>query len=153
GDEPDLALWRSAVAAFDALDQRHPAAYARFRAAEVALENRASRAEAAQFLTDARDAAEEMSARPLLDDIDELGQRARVDFKLAPVQEALAAEEDPVARASLSPRETEVLILLAEGLTNREIGDRLFISDRTVNAHLTNLFTKLNVHSRVEASG
>jgi two-component system response regulator NreC len=47
----------------------------------------------------------------------------------------------------LSSRECEVLGALAEGLSNKEIGDRLFISPRTVDTHRTNLMRKLDVHN------
>jgi DNA-binding CsgD family transcriptional regulator/tetratricopeptide (TPR) repeat protein len=52
--------------------------------------------------------------------------------------------------ASLSPTERQIVDLVAEGLTNREIGDRLFISDRTVQGHLSRVFPKLGVTSRRE---
>ena len=52
---------------------------------------------------------------------------------------------------SLSEREREVLQLVAEGLTNREIADRLFLSLNTVKAHTRNIYGKLNVHSRTQA--
>ena len=45
-----------------------------------------------------------------------------------------------------------MLRLLAEGLTNREIGGRLFISVKTVGAHIAHIYAKLGVHSRVEAA-
>jgi LuxR family maltose regulon positive regulatory protein len=51
----------------------------------------------------------------------------------------------------LSEREVEVLQLVAEGLTNREIASRLFVSLNTVKAHTRNLYGKLNVHSRTQA--
>jgi DNA-binding NarL/FixJ family response regulator len=52
----------------------------------------------------------------------------------------------------LSKRETEVLSLLAEGLSNKTIAERLFISDVTVKAHVRRIFEKLRVHSRTEAA-
>jgi len=52
----------------------------------------------------------------------------------------------------LTPRELEVIRLVAEGLSNKEIGQLLAISPRTVNFHLDNLFAKLNVRSRTEAA-
>lgn len=55
------------------------------------------------------------------------------------------------ARASLSPRELEVLTLLAEGLGNAEIGHTLGISPETVQTHVRNLMGKLAVRSRLEA--
>jgi DNA-binding NarL/FixJ family response regulator len=52
----------------------------------------------------------------------------------------------------LTGREREVLAALAEGLTNREIGQRLFISERTVGVHVGHIFDKLQVRTRVQAS-
>lgn len=51
----------------------------------------------------------------------------------------------------LSPREMEVLRLMAEGLSSREIGERLFISPRTATTHVANIFSKLGVDSRASA--
>ncbi len=55
--------------------------------------------------------------------------------------------------AGLSAREAEVLRLVAAGLTNAQIGERLFVSPRTVNSHLTRIFAKLGVTSRAAATG
>ena len=52
----------------------------------------------------------------------------------------------------LSKRELEVLGLIAQGRTNREIGDRLFISQKTVGVHVGNILAKLGVSGRVEAA-
>jgi len=52
----------------------------------------------------------------------------------------------------LSPREREVLSLIALGRTNREIGDRLYISQKTVGVHVGNILAKLGVSGRVEAA-
>ena len=65
-------------------------------------------------------------------------------------RERLAAPQSAVD-AVLTEREREVLALVAEGLTNREIGSRLFISAKTASVHLSNLMAKLNVSSRTEA--
>ena len=47
----------------------------------------------------------------------------------------------------LTPRETEILQLVAEGMTNQEIADLLFISPATVDTHRKNIMTKLDIHS------
>ena len=51
---------------------------------------------------------------------------------------------------SLTPRETDVLRLIAQGYTNRQMADMLSISVRTVESHRSNLMGKLDLHSRVE---
>lgn len=65
------------------------------------------------------------------------------------VNDPLAALDDD-ARASLSPREQEVLVALAEGASTRELADKLFISEHTVRNHLKAIYRKLGVHSRTE---
>jgi len=54
--------------------------------------------------------------------------------------------------AGLTGRQMEILNLLAEGLSNSQIANRLYISPRTVENHISSIFSKLNIHSRVEAA-
>ncbi len=69
---------------------------------------------------------------------------------------AIAGESQVIARRQdafgLSAREQEVLVLVAQGRTNREIGERLFISQKTVGVHVGNILAKLAVSGRVEAA-
>lgn len=58
---------------------------------------------------------------------------------------------DELAPETLTARELEILTLLADGMNNRAIAESLVISDRTVQAHLTSIFAKLHVTSRLEA--
>ncbi len=51
----------------------------------------------------------------------------------------------------ITPREHEILGLIAEGLSNREIGERLFVSENTIKTHSSRLFEKLGVNRRVQA--
>jgi DNA-binding NarL/FixJ family response regulator len=66
----------------------------------------------------------------------------------------LAARADARQRtdsASLTDRELEVLRLIADGLTNREIAHELYIAENTVKNHVRNILEKLHLHSRMEA--
>jgi DNA-binding CsgD family transcriptional regulator len=75
------------------------------------------------------------------------GERVRIAERLLPPSPA-----PPADAFGLSPRENEVLLVLAEGRTNREIADRLFISERTVGVHVRKILAKLGVSGRVEAA-
>jgi DNA-binding NarL/FixJ family response regulator len=63
-----------------------------------------------------------------------------------------SGQERDGALAGLSNREVEVLTLVAEGKTNRQIADDLFLSVRTVDRHLSRIFEKLGVSSRAAAT-
>ena len=67
-----------------------------------------------------------------------------------PLPLAARAERPPLFR--LTAREQEVLALLAEGMTNAQLAGTLFISERTANRHVSNIFTKLGVHNRSQAT-
>jgi DNA-binding CsgD family transcriptional regulator len=58
---------------------------------------------------------------------------------------------DPALDAALTPRETEILRLVASGMTNREVAGALFIAPGTVRKHLENAYAKLGVRSRAQA--
>ena len=73
----------------------------------------------------------------------------------APDLAALAADDTRAATArsnGLSPRELEVLRLVATGKTNKQIARQLFLSEKTVDRHVSNIFTKVNVASRAAAT-
>ena len=63
----------------------------------------------------------------------------------------VTAVKENTAQGLLSERESEVLRLVALGMSNKEVAEELFLSQRTVKAHLTSVFNKLNVASRSEA--
>ncbi|MFK0266149.1 response regulator [Streptomyces angustmyceticus] len=64
------------------------------------------------------------------------------------------SDEEPEtdALSSLSPREREILGLIGEGLTNRQIGKRLYLSEKTVKNHISRLLAKLGVERRIQAA-
>jgi DNA-binding CsgD family transcriptional regulator len=152
GGPPDAAAFGAAADGFAALSLPWPAAYARFRAAEAHVQA-GDRSAATGPLTAARADAAAMGAAPLLGEIDALARRARVD--VAPREPAAAEpvrDDSPIARLGLTPREREVLELLAEGRTNREIGAALYMSEKTASVHVSRILAKLGVGGRVEAA-
>ena len=59
---------------------------------------------------------------------------------------------EPEPHETLTPREMEVLKLIAEGKSNQEIADQLFIAVKTVKTHITNILSKLGVEDRTQAA-
>ena len=64
----------------------------------------------------------------------------------------MAQPKDPDPLTSLSEREEQILQLVAEGLTNKEIGERIHLAEKTIKHYMTNVLQKLHVRSRVEAA-
>jgi DNA-binding NarL/FixJ family response regulator len=145
---PAPAAWLDAAAAFDEITLPAPAAYAKLRAAEAYVAA-GDRAAAAGPLRASRDAAERMEAAPLIDAAEALARRARIRLDAAPQPPVVEAEPLPLG---LTPREHEVLLLVAEGCTNREIGEQLFMSEKTASVHVSRILAKLDVSGRVEAA-
>ena len=70
----------------------------------------------------------------------------------APAPQSAPASAPSLDRYGLSPRELEVLRIVAEGLTDPEVAERLYLSSRTVSTHLRSIYTKLGVNSRTAAT-
>ena len=75
---------------------------------------------------------------------------AAVIEELSRRQEAKKTDPDAARIGTLTEREREVITAVGEGLKNKEIGERLFISDITVRHHLTSIYSKLEVSDRLE---
>ena len=152
----DPERWAGSAEAWEALGYPWQAGYARWRQAEALLAQGAPRADATAALARARTLAAGLGARPLVAEIDSLGRRARLDLGLPPDGGApdSPAEESTTAtdELGLTPREREVLALLADGRTNRQIAEALFISDKTASVHVSNILAKLGVANRGEAA-
>jgi non-specific serine/threonine protein kinase len=110
-----------------------------------------------QFLTELRNAVVEET----FDVAYSAGQAMSLEEAISSAIDVLAvigaAESLPIAPAPaahhcLSPREREVLQLIAAGQSNREIAEALYLSPRTVERHIANVYLKLDVHSRAEAT-
>jgi DNA-binding CsgD family transcriptional regulator/tetratricopeptide (TPR) repeat protein len=151
----DPERWASCAAAWEALSHPWPSAYARWRQAEALLSARAPRAAVRAALTQAWTLASTHGAALLVVEIQALARRARIELPppgLPPNQGAGGQDGRPRPRATdelgLTQRERDVLALLAEGRTDRQIAEALFISPRTVAMHVSNILTKLGVPNR-----
>jgi DNA-binding CsgD family transcriptional regulator len=143
--------WAAAAESWERLERPPLAAYCRWRQAEALAAAGASRTEAAVPLREAHAVAARIGARPLLRELELLAQRARLD--LTPPQAASAgAKHSPEEILGLSPREAEVLNLVARGYTNREIAATLVISVKTASVHVSHILRKLGAPNRLEAA-
>jgi DNA-binding CsgD family transcriptional regulator len=149
-----LEAWGEAVSACRAMNEPFPLAYALLRHAETLAadgEPEAASASAHEALRLTRT----MGAGPLSGEIESLIRRARL--RPAPDGDAtqVAGEDgapDELARFGLTARESEVLRLVADGYSNGQIAERLFISRKTASVHVSNILSKLGVATRVQAA-
>lgn len=146
----DGDLWASASEAWAAAGVPHQRAAALIRCAEADLARGGDRARARSALLEARRVALALSATALDEEVLALARRARLDLAEGTEPSAGAVAEGE--RLGLSEREFEVLLLVAEGLTNRQIAERLFITEKTAGHHVSAILGKFGVASRVEAA-
>jgi DNA-binding CsgD family transcriptional regulator len=145
---PEPLAWAAAAGRMESVGYRFDAAYCRWRQAEALLAVGGDRSAAGELLACALEPAVAMGAGPLRREIEGLAQRARIPLGGA----APAAGAGELERLRLTEREHAVLALVAEGRTNREIGETLFISEKTASVHVSRILSKLGVRSRVEAA-
>jgi DNA-binding CsgD family transcriptional regulator/tetratricopeptide (TPR) repeat protein len=150
--EPAAAAWRGAADRWRVRENRYLLAYCRWREAEASLGD-GDRASAATALAEAHGIASSLGARPLKAAVEALATRGRLDLSrdgatTAPVPATVG--EDPFG---LTRREREVLPLLVQGRTNRQIAEALFISENTAGVHVSNILGKLGASTRTEAAG
>jgi len=136
--EDDVEVWRTAV------DAAERAAYwravAQWRLADALLAD-GRRDEATVELRAAHDVAVHIGAKPLREAVETSARRGRI----------AVADVKPDSEDLLTPRERTVLELVASGLTNRQVGERLYISEKTASVHLSRVMAKLGASSRTEA--
>ncbi|WP_405611894.1 AAA family ATPase [Streptomyces sp. NBC_01508] len=146
-------LWARAVAAFDALARPYELAGARHRWAADLLAAPADREQAAALLVEAHTAAKRLGARLLMEETELLAGRARISLSTTPrLAPAPAPQADAVSSLGLTPREQDVLRRVAEGFSNRQIAEELYISPKTASVHVSNILAKLGVSGRTEAA-
>jgi DNA-binding CsgD family transcriptional regulator len=142
--------WAHAAAHWTKLELAFPLAYVRWRQAEALLAHRpreAGRLAGAAALAEAHAIATRLGAQPLRREIESLARRTRLRSVLTPAPRSA----DHRSPAGLTPRECEILELLGTGATNRQIGQRLFISEKTVSIHVSRILAKLDAANRGEA--
>ena len=149
----DPGRWRAATAAWERLEHPYDAAYARYRQAEALLAGGVSRQQAAIVLRAAHQTTVALGAAPLRREVELLAQRGRL--RLEEPKDTTASPEVrpyPAISLGLTRREVEVLALVAEGRTNRQIGQALFITPKTASVHVSRILAKLGVTGRGEAA-
>jgi DNA-binding CsgD family transcriptional regulator len=148
-----LAAWDEAAVAWDGLGEPYSLGETLLHAAEAALAC-GDRDGAAARLERAAPLAAALGAQPLGEQIAILARRARI--RLAPSAASSGAAPGDVGAddgdLGLTERELEVLRLVAEGRSNREIAGELFISPKTASVHVSNILSKLGVSNRGEAA-
>ncbi len=144
---PDPDAWARTAAAFD---YERPGrvgyrrAYALLRRTEALLATGSAHTDVVADLRAAAETADQLGAEPLAAAVRAMAVRAGVRLDEGPAPRV----ESPDA---LTPRERSVLELVADGLTNRQIGAELYISEKTVSVHLSRVMAKLGAGSRTEA--
>lgn len=146
---PDPEAWTVAVDACESAGMRLAGTRAMLARARAHLAS-AERDAASEELTAVIEIADRLGLSPLAGEARDLATRARL--RLGASTAGAEAGRSTSERLGVTERELQVLRLVADGLTNREIGESLFLSPKTVSVHVTNLLRKLEVPSRREAA-
>jgi ATP/maltotriose-dependent transcriptional regulator MalT len=144
-EAPDPGAWQAAAEAWSAIGRRYEAAHARWRWAEAIAAAHGPRDELENVLAEAHREAADRGSTHLVEVCESLARRSRL--VLTGMQ-----DDDGSAFPDLTPREREVLALVADGRTNRQIAQELFITDKTASVHVSNILGKLGASNRGEAA-
>jgi DNA-binding NarL/FixJ family response regulator len=139
------AAWEAAVEGRRTLGRPHEVAVTLTHLATAYLAER-RRGDAATALAEAHPLAIDLGAGPLQARIEAVARRAGIGL------EGVETADDTADRLGLTAREREVLTLLAEGRSNRQIGDALYMAESTAGVHVSNILGKLQVGRRSEAA-
>lgn len=152
-DEPEQpGLWEAAATACADAGLVWEEALAHYRLAQAILTGRGARTVASSALRRSARIASDLGAQPILDDVTALARHARIPLEEpAPADAVNAAASDSVW-TTLTSREREVLSHLVAGRTYAEIATSLFISEKTVSVHVSNLLRKTGTSSRIEVA-
>jgi DNA-binding CsgD family transcriptional regulator len=149
--EPDA--WEAAGKAWQAEGHLWRLAYCQYRLAEaLSAGGHTGRGGAARPLAEAWRLAAQLGAAPLTTMVERLARYARVALPQAPSPAAPEPPPDPAGGTGLTPRELEILQLIAVGQTNAAMAAELFISVKTVDTHVSRVLRKLGVSRRTQAA-
>jgi ATP/maltotriose-dependent transcriptional regulator MalT len=143
--------WAAAAERWESIPRPYFAAYTRWREAEALMaahDREGARRAAARALTGAR----RLGSAWLVEEVESLAARARLQLGEVGRPDSArtsAPAEDPFG---LTARERDVLALVAAGATNRAIGERLHMAEKTASVHVSRILAKLGVRSRTEAA-
>jgi DNA-binding CsgD family transcriptional regulator len=149
----DPKLWAKAAREWEQLERPYGVALMLFNEVEALVEA-GDRAVAAEPARAALENAKRLGSRWLIDEITLLAERARLGLAEAPsaTDSNGAPQDDGEDPFGLTDRERQVLALIAEGATNRQIGAALFMAEKTASVHVSRILRKLGVSSRTQAA-
>ena len=148
---PSVEAWSEVVAGYREMGWQYDLAYSLHRLGEALLARAAPVDEVDPPLREAYEIASRLGASPLEKAIRATARRAGLTYRRPP-RTTSTADVGNEGYRSLTRREQEVLALLAEGHSNREIAEGLFITEGTAGVHVSNILGKLAVRSRTEAA-
>jgi DNA-binding CsgD family transcriptional regulator len=147
----DPELDAAAAAEWRALERPYEAAIAELQRAET-LVSRGDREAAAAQLAEVLATAGSLGAVWLRAEAEGLAARARLPMAATGTATTTEVAPDSGDPFGLTPRERQVLALVADGATNREIGAQLYMAEKTASVHVSRILAKLDVRSRTEAA-
>ncbi|GIJ58896.1 ATP-binding protein [Virgisporangium aurantiacum] len=145
----DPVRWREVARNWDRFGSLYLASYARCRQAEALVAAGAATRDVAAVVVGAWEQCDRAGFRPLADELAAIARRARV--RLPEKSSGTVAAPLSSLLTRLTRREREVLVLLADGLTNGQIAEKLYISQNTASVHVSHILTKLGVANRGQA--
>jgi DNA-binding CsgD family transcriptional regulator len=148
---PDPAPYGAAAAAWETVERPYPAALARWREAEAHVAC-ADREAAAAAAGSALETARRLGAEWLAGEVEGLASRGRLRLDASAGAEAPTPAAESGDPFDLTPRERQVLALVARGATNREIGSELYMAEKTASVHVSRILAKLDVRTRTQAA-
>lgn len=149
--EHACTAWKASAASWDDAGRPHRAAYARWREAQVLLQQGERKAATEALRRAWQQGVEHV---PLRNAVENLAKLARISLEppMGTPQDQATTRDDRQLPYDLTSREVDVLRLLTQGLSNSQIGARLYMSPKTASVHVSAILRKLGANNRVHAA-